>query len=532
MRTVVSTSLALALALGSGLALAQSPAPARPVVQLPAPGAALTLTPLGTYESGVFDEGAAEIGAFDPASARFFVTNADANTLDVLDLSDPAAPTLLLTIDLSPFGAGVNSVAVHDGLVAAAVEADPKQDPGQVVLFDVDGNLLATAPAGALPDMVTFTPDGSRLLVANEGEPDDDYLVDPVGSITIVDLSAGLGALTTATADFAAFDDQVLDPSIRIFGPGASVSQDLEPEYIATDSAGRFAWVACQENNALAIVNIASATVEALVGLGTKDHARRGQGLDPSNDDGAIAIAEWPVRGFYMPDSIAVIEVAERPFVLTANEGDSRDYDGYSEELRIKDLVLDPGVFPAAAELQADENLGRLKTTSANGDTDGDGDVDVLYSYGARSLSIFSAFGQRVWDSGDTLEQVTAAALPDDFNSTNDENGSFDNRSDDKGPEPEGLTTGRIGDRLYAFLGLERVGGVAVFDVTQPWNAFFVSYTTTRDFAGDAEAGTAGDLAPEGLVFIPAVDSPNGQDLLVVTHEVSGTTTVFAVTQP
>ncbi len=492
--------------------------------------AQLTLDPIGTYPSGVFDEGAAEIGAFDADSQRFFVTNADANTLDVLDLSVPAAPSLLFTVDLSAYGDGVNSVAVHEGLVAVAVQADPKTDPGRVVFLDVDGNLQAQATVGALPDMVTFTPNGKYLLVANEGEPDDDYVVDPEGSISVVDLRKGLNKIKVRTAGFGKFNSKPIDPAIRIFGPGATVAQDLEPEYIAVGPFGKFAWVSCQENNALALVRIKSAKVVALFGLGLKDHSAPGNALDPSNRDDAIAIANWPVHGMYQPDAIAVTSFWGIPFVLSANEGDARDYDGFSEEERLGGLVFDPVIFPDAATLQLDENLGRLNSTTAGGDTDGDGDQDVLLAYGARSMSVWSPLGKLVWDGGDDLEQVTAALLPDDFNSTNDENDSFDNRSDDKGPEPEGITVGTIDGRTYAFLGCERISGIAVYDVTNPWSPTWVTFVHNRDFAGDAEAGTAGDLGPEGLCFIPACDSPSGQDLLVVTNEVSGTTTVWGIT--
>ncbi|MCA8942435.1 MAG: choice-of-anchor I family protein, partial [Planctomycetes bacterium] len=469
--------------------------------------AQIQLTKIGGYESGVFDEGAAEISAYDAGTQRLFVTNADANTLDVLSLADPTNPTLLFTVDLSPYGDGVNSVAVHDGVVAAAVEADPKTDPGSVVFLDVDGNFVRAITVGALPDMLTFSPGGHYLLVANEGEPNDDYTVDPEGSISVIRMNGGPLNATLRTADFGRFQNRRLDPSIRIFGPGATVAQDLEPEYIACGPFGIFAWAVCQENNALALIHLRTARVIGLYGLGFKNHNLPGNGLDPSNRDSGIEIANWPVYGMYQPDAIAVTNFFGIPFVLAATEGDARDYDGFSEEARIGDLTLDPS-FPA--DIQDDDKLGRLTTTTVGGDLDNDGDKDVLFAFGARSLSIFTAFGDLVWDSGDTIEQVTATLLPNDFNSNNDENDSFDARSDDKGPEPEGVTVGQIGFHTYAFVCLERVGGVMVWDVTLPWAPIYVDYVTSRDFSGDAEAGTAGDLGPEGIVFIPAYESPNG----------------------
>jgi hypothetical protein len=189
----------------------------------------------------------------------------------------------------------------------------------------------------------------------------------------------------------------------------------------------------------------------------------------------------------------------------------------------------------ASAELQADARLGRLKTTIVDGDTDGDGDFDQLFSYGARSFSIWTASGQQVFDSGADFEQITAIEFPDNFNSTNDENGSFDDRSDDKGPEPEGVTLGRIKGHTYAFIGLERIGGIMVYDITNPHRVSFVDYINHRDFAVDAQLPDGsvnplvGDLGPEGLVFIPARQSPNGQPLLVVGNETSGTTSIFQI---
>lgn len=523
-KRVAGVGIAVATGIAGFIGTAEMAAQSQPTT--------ISLEVLGTYETGAYDEGAAEISAYDRSSERIFVTNADANTVDVLDASDPENLTLAFTIDLSGYGDGVNSVAVHNGVVAVAVEADPKTDNGSVVFFDTDGDYLNSVEVGALPDMLTFTPNGRYLLVANEGEPNDDYTVDPEGSISIIDMKRGvgrLGASDVATADFSDFNSATLDESIRVFGPDATVAQDMEPEYIAVSHDSKYAWVTLQENNALAIVDIAKGEVTSLVGLGFKDHSVEGNGLDASDRDDAINITTWPVLGMYLPDAIASYHYRGETYLVTANEGDARDYDGFAEEERVKDLDLDPTAFPDADDLQEDEAIGRLTVTTTLGDTDNDGDYDALHAFGGRSFSIWSSSGELIFDSGDDLEQQVAAALPDDFNSDNGENDSFDNRSDNKGPEPEGITLAEIGGRTYAFVGLERVGGVMVYDITTPVAPFFVQYLNNRDFSGDAEAGTAGDLAPEGLVFVPRSASPTGTPLLVVTNEVSGSTTVYEV---
>lgn len=495
---------------------------------------------ISNVQTGVFDDGAAEITAYDPGSQRLFYVNANAVTVDILDLSDPVAPTFISSIDVTDQGDGANSVDVYDGLVAVAVEGATATSTGVVAFYDVDGTFLNSVTVGVLPDMLTFSPDGTRVLTANEGQPTDDYSSDPVGSVSIVDLSAGVAAATVTTAGFGAWDgkeDSLRAAGVRIFGPGSSASQDFEPEYIALSADGATAWVALQENNAFAVVDVDAGVITDILPMGFKDHSLTGNGLDASNRDDSINIATWPVLGMFMPDAIASYEVDGATYIVSANEGDSRDYDGYSEEERVADLTLDPGSFPNAANLQDDANLGRLKTTSANGDTDGDGDFDVIYSYGARSFSIWSEDGSLVFDSGDDFEQRLADLVPGDFNSTNDENDSFDNRSDDKGPEPEGVTIGWISGRAYAFIGLERVGGIMVYDITEPTSPSFVTYVTHRDFSvlfdpdtvTAAELTAAGDLGPEGLAFISADDSPNGSDLLVVANEVSGSISIYEV---
>ena len=894
----------------------------------------ITISALGTYSTGLLDAAAAEIVAYHAATQRAYVVNGGDKTIDILDVSDPASPTLVRQIDMTQFGDAATSVATFQEIVAVAVPAAEKTDPGAVVFLDPDGALLGQVTVGALPDMLTFTPDGRYVVTANEGEPNAGYSVDPEGSISIIDVSAGVAALTeesVRTAGFSQFNDAEIDERIRIYGPNATVAQDLEPEYAAIAADSTTAFVTLQENNALAVVDLANAEVTALLPLGFKHfdapvatlhayeivdrpvlgttaagqeillggfsglfyegmdesgrlvfvtHTDRGpnpepvdvdddginerpfalpgfqpvivrlavdpaagtveiveqiglkradgtpltglpnlagaagmayadeepvdlsgnpleldalgadlegivraedgtywmvdeyrpaiyhftpdgtlaaryvpegsnseetgvavgeeaipaiyaqrranrgfeavalrdgilyafiqspidnpdggkdnsskaatlvrilafdttaraavgeyfyrldgagvdkigdavvmpdgtflvlerddaigaaarklvyhididaatnflgyelplgaelqsdaglaalgitpaaktlvvdlgaigydmvdkpeglalidentlavindndfgtggvfdpatglieenpnptpvvlgivhlasNGLDASDEDGYANIANWPVQSMYMPDTIAAYAVDGATYLVTANEGDARDYDGYSEEARLGDLVLDASVFPNAAELQRAENLGRLRVSTASTDTDGDGLVDRIAAFGGRSFSIWDTAGNLVFDSGDAIERITAELLPDYFNSSG-ENDSFDSRSDDKGPEPEALALGEIDGRTYAFIGLERIGGIMVWEITDPRAPVFVQYANNRDFTAATEE--AGDLAPEGIAFVPAEESPTGNPLLIVANEFSGTTTVWGIT--
>ncbi len=519
-----------------------------PALGVPARG--ITLTPIGTYATGWYgaDVAAAEIVAHDPASQRLYVVNAYARSLEVLDISDPTVPTKVGDLSLVPFGGMANSVAVRAGVVAVAVENLVKTEPGMVLFLDRDLNYLNAVPVGALPDMLTFSPNGQWVLTANEGEPNS-YgqadSVDPEGSVSVIDMRGGVANLTQAdvrTAGFGAFKREDLDPSIRIFGPGASVAQDLEPEYIAISHDSKWAWVTLQENNALAIVDIEAANVMALVGLGFKDFSLPGNGLDPSDKDSptggpAIMIANWPAMGVYMPDGIAAYHDGRDTFLVMANEGDSREYDGYVEEIRVKDAgyVLNPTTFPNAAALKKDKALGRLKVSRASGDINGDGKYEQIHAFGARSFSIRDVYGQLIWDSGDDFEQLTASLYPNNFNASHDDN-AMDKRSTAKGPEPECVALGKVSGRTYAFIGLERIGGIMAYDITNPYGPRFVYYVNTRNFSVVPDFDTVppanpstGDLGPEGLLFISEENSPNGKPLLVAAHEISGTTTIFEI---
>lgn len=513
------------------------------MVATPAAAINLNLTPIGSFSTETFADSTAEQTAYDPITQRLFVTSSGQKRINILDISNPTNPSsssLFDPIDVSKFGpefGSPNSVSYSNGIFAVSVTNEMPQNPGFVLFFDAEGNSIHDpVSVGSVPDSLTFTPDGTKIIVANEGELSDDYDTDPEGSVSIIDLTDF--SVTTAN-----FNNVSLPSNVRLFGPNAgNPSQNLEPEFVTVSQDSTKAYVTLQENNAIAVVDIASGQVEKVIGLGFKDYSVPGNALDASDEDGAINIANYDnLFGMFQPDGIASYIVDGQTYLVTANEGDSRDFDFFSEEVRVGDLLLDPEAFPNAEELQKDENLGRLKVTNTLGDTDGDGDFEELYTFGGRSFSIFDTDGELIFDSGDAFEQITAEFLPELFNS-DDELNLFDDRSDDKGPEPQAVTIAELFGRTIAFIGLERIGGIISYDITDPFNPFFLDYVNNRDFSvdfnldeegdpdpTDEQLAAVGDLGLEGLLFIAANDSPNGNPLVVTANETSGTVSVFEV---
>jgi 2',3'-cyclic-nucleotide 2'-phosphodiesterase (5'-nucleotidase family) len=465
----------------------------------------------------------AEVAAFDAQTGLIFVIGPDG-----VDAIDAATGVILGTLDTSAFGA-VNSVAAKDGVIAVALQADPKTDPGVVVVADVvrlgdDVSVVARSfggqpfvTVGAQPDQIGFTPDGTRLLTANEGEPNSYGAVDsvdPVGSVSIIDIATG----AVQTADFSAFNGQeaaLRAAGVRIFGPGASVAQDLEPEYVAVDpNDPTKAYVTLQEANAIAVLDLTTATFTDIIPLGFKDHGLAGNEISANDQDNVFAPATFDnVFGMYMPDGITAVDVGGTTYLITANEGDSRtDWPGFSEEARISSLSLDPTAFPddpndADTTPEIVEAIGRLTVTNALGDTDGDGDFDQLHVFGGRSFSVWNTDGTLVFDSGNMLDEIIATQFP----------GSYDeNRDDNKGVEPESITIGQVGADTFVFVALERADGVAAFRMDGPADFTFAGFFTTP-----------GDDAPEVITFIPAEDAPGGKAMLVVPNEDSATTTAY-----
>lgn len=532
--------------------------------------AGVTAELIGRHQTGVYGLSAAEIVEYHSASERIFVVNARSGKVDIIDahllgnVTTATAPLALNNLDklgeldvakdvgLSFMGS-VNSVSISGNLLAAAIErgdaaGNKTQANGYVAFYQLNGNdtpqYLSAVEVGALPDNVVFSHDGKTVLVANEGEPNQDYSVDPEGSVAIIAIADGKPAATATLVTFTEFNPgntryNEITKDIKINGPMATVAQDLEPEYISVSPDNSRAFVSLQENNVIAVIDIANAKVAKILPLGLKDYGLDVNKIDASDKDVMINLQAYAgVYGMYQPDTVASYRWNNADFIVTANEGDSRDYAGFSEEARAGDLTLDPN-HPQFAAAKDKTQLARLKVTKSMGDDDNDGDYDKIVSFGARSFSIWTADGQQVFDSGSDFERITAALLGNNFNNNNEEN-KGDSRSDDKGPEPEALALGKIGQKLYAFIGLERTSGFMIYDVTNPFDVHFVDYVVNRDFEADfsidtdtgevkGDASLAGDLGPEGMKFVSAEKSPNGQPLLIIGNEVSGTTSVYQI---
>lgn len=502
-----------------------------------------TITPLARYRSGIFDDSAAEIVSYDSQSQQFYVTNGSNHQIDILKLQDNTL-NKIRSIDLSSFGGGVNSVSAHQGLVAVAVEAENKQDMGTIEFFNADGTHLKTIQAGPLPDMVTFSKDGNMAVVANEGEPSDDYSTDPKGSVTIINLASGIDSATAVTLDFSA----VTLPSQGMKYYNSDKSADVEPEYVAINESNTKAYITLQENNGIAIIDLVNQSIEKVVGLGFKDFSQTGNEID-ANNDGIANLTNINAFGMYQPDSIAVYTVNGEDYIVTANEGDDREYDAYEEETKVSKLNIDPNLDMS--------NIGdSVRVTPELGDENGNGIYEQLYLMGARSFSIWDSNGGLVFDSGSQLAQQVINALGSQhFNTRVDDTDDpadiaeldskgtpyslvgdtayffegLDARSEKKGIEPEALTLGSINGKTYAFIGLEKQGGFFVYDISNPQAPNLVKYVNSIDYT--QAPMDAGDLGPEGMTFVPASDSPNGKNLLVVANEISGTTTIYEIKQ-
>jgi hypothetical protein len=466
---------------------------------------------LWSFNHGSVTSGrSSEIVKFDPLTGSLWVVGG--NGIDVLTLGGTRA----LDLGTTSFGV-VNSLAIRGDVAAVSFSnGTTVTDNGRVEFFRT-GSLahLGGVTVGAVPDMVTWTLDG-RLLVANEGERQNNVLPNPVGSVSIIDFNAATPSASTVTT--AGFDNVPLVGSVRL-QPGVSAPVGLEPEYIALDPKGGKAIVTLQEASAFALLNLVTNTFEKVVGLGAKDFSLPGNAIDPSNQDGRIELRNVPVKGLYMPDTVTSFVARNgKTYYVTANEGDSFVDDADTVRVGNSAVVLDSTAFPDSAAIKNNANLGRLNISRFDG-LNAQGQYNALFAIGARSFAIWDEDGKLVKDSGDAIERELLAL--DTLRAANGLPRLYDDdRSDDKGVEPEGLFVKTIGERTYAFVGLERTtqSVIAVFDITDPEHPRFMQFIV----------GAPGERRPEGLDMFES----NGMLFLAVAQEdPSNITTLYRLTE-
>lgn len=515
-------------------------------VEVRGPGASIRLKRLSTYDGGYFATRSAEAPpAYDPRDRRLYYIDKSRGRIEVLDMDQPTYLHRDGSILEGPVVLAAQAVIFRSGVLATAFAGPTKSSAGVVTFVDRDGRAQAPPVAvGPQPTMLVLTPDIRKLLVPGRGEASDNYGEDPQGTITIVDWCASFpcSSVRTKRIDFSAFNGrraELISKGVRIYGPKASVAQDLEPESITVSADSRTAWVTLERNNAIAVVDLVGERVTDILPLGSKSNALPGKGLDASDMDGRVRIKTWRLRSWYEPDYLAAFATGAGTYLVTANEGDPRDFSGYTEVARVADLPLDPAAFPNRQELQLPQNLGRLQVSRLDG-KNASGRFTRLYAFGGRSLAVWTTRGELLADTGDAFERIMAAAVPAFFNVPDDSN-AFDRTSQGRGPEPEPLAVGTIGSRTYVFVGFERIGGIMVYDITNPRAPHFEQYINNRNFAIDPAAActkgapkspacaAAGDLSVEGLLFIPAASSSIGVPLLVASHETSDSVTVFRI---
>ena len=483
-----------------------------------------TLQPLSTLSMKT-----AEISAFMPAKNKLFVVG-DANIVEVVDLSNPGVAK---KISETSIPGNASSVTVHGDLVAVSMLEIEEWRDGQVQVMRYTDSLevLGLYKVCSQPDMIKFTPDGKNLLVACEGSPSQDFAVDPEGGIAFLSVDkADAESWKNAELTVAGFDklDSNALKKAGVRSPGnQGFLRSLEPEYITVSDDSKLAWVSLQENNAMAIIDVPAKKIKKVFPLGFVDHSRNGFSLDAVSD-GEINIKNYyPLRGLRQPDGIATFKAGDRHFVLTANEGAPvNDYKVWTDVTNLATLMeqgrLDETVFrePILKELK-DLSVSSLESCDMGKYRTNNGKCPYAYTFGSRSMSVFDGeTGKVVWDSGEMFERVLAKIAPEYFN-WNSKKGKvkMDKRSGDKGCEPENVTVGEVGNRRYAFVGLERTSDIAVFDITEPVAPKLV------DFYLDPL-----DRGPEGILFIPAEKSPMaGQALLVVGYEYSKTLTIYTI---
>ena len=508
--------------------------------------AKLNLSKVTDYVSGMTnaDGGVMEIVDYNEKTQWAYAINGQAGCLTAISMEDMKVGSSLkgndidikALIETEDFTYGdMTSVSVSpDGSsLAVAIQAEDYTADGRVAVFNCkeDGTLELkySSKTGVQPDMVTYTPDGSKLITANEGEPRLGYgdgIVDPMGTVTVVNAETG----ESKNADFTVFDSEEVRKSLAdkgvVIKKDTAPSVDFEPEYVATTD--KTAYVSLQEANAIAVLDLEDVVIKAVYPVGFEDYSKYAVDIDKKDEKYSPKTYE-SLRGVRMPDGITLATIDGIDYLITANEGDSREWgtDTDGEYLNEDERNFGKGKTSPTGKITP-ENSGITGKVVFLDISDYDGlDSEKDYIFGGRTFTMFKITEdglEEVFTSGDDFERLTAQYIPEHFNCSNDDI-SIDDRSGKKGPEPESVVVGVIDNKTYAFVGLERIGGVMVYDITDTTNVSYVNYINSRDYSADI----MGDDSPEGLHFVPATGSPNGKNLLFVACEVSGTVAVYDV---
>ena len=461
----------------------------------------------------------AEISAY-VSSQKLLISTSGERDVSLISIENPAKPQIL---EVVRFRGEIPSVSVHGDLLAVTELNIPETSPGTLHLYKVKNRkleLLKKFTVGAVPDMVAFSPDGKTLLVANEGTPDYDSKVDPEGFVSYIDISSGVENAKTLELDFSSFDSLSLsNAGVRLTGPG-NYLQNIEPEYIAFSPDGKWAFVTLQENNAVAKINVKKAKIESVYGLGTVDHAQKGNEFDFRKDK-KIQLENAPIRGYLQPDGIKTFEVDGKLYFVTADEGAKRDDDPATMDVTTAQALKKAGRLNESV-FTADwiQKLGELPIDGEN-PCDGQEPCRYLNTFGGRSISIFDGeTGKRVWNSGNSFEKFLAEHHPEYFIwNAKKAKLKMDARSGNLGCEPENLAIAKTKSGLFAFVASERTSGIAVFDLKNPQKPQILDYFVSIS-----------DRGPEGVLVISAEESPEkGVIFLVVGYEYSTTLTLYRV---
>lgn len=490
---------------------------------------------LSSYSVGRTDDdgGVAEIVTYNKDDKIFYVVSGVTQSIDLVKINSDGSTERKKRIEIGEIledkniNAGdMTSVSYSDEkkLLAVAVQDEDYKNNGHIVILDKEGNYKESFECGVQPDMVTFTKDGKYIISADEGEPREGYVngIDPKGSVTIIDVENK----STNKVEFNINRVEALNNGV-LLKKDSNPAEDLEPEYIAVSDDNKTAFISLQENNAIASIDIESGDINYVKGLGFIDHSLEGNEIDAVRGKGKnakIDIKNDNFLGTPMPDGIAFLSKNGKDYILTANEGDAREWGKKKNK------------YENTKSKKFDEKADKKTEYLDNDKTDGL-DENKIYLLGGRSFSIYDASNlAKVYNSGSDFERITARIFPDFFNTSNDEDkgpDKLDARSNKKGPEAENITVLNIKDKTYAIVGLERISGIMIYDITDPSNPVYKDYFNNRIFIKSVNDGEEvglekrGNIGPEGLCAIEAKDSPTGKPLALVANEVSGTVQVI-----